>query len=113
MPRYEYHCPAKEASFEVEHSWSESLETWGEVRQRLGIGPDATPDSSPVVRLVGAPQVLRSRFLAEPPAGEPGATAAPELGMHPIGCPCCLLPEGPGIAAFQARLRTLIERERP
>lgn len=55
MPVYEYHCEENNTSVEVEHSYHERLQTWGEVCQMTGIPIGETPTDAPVERLLYSP----------------------------------------------------------
>lgn len=57
MPVYEYFCADNNTSVEVEHSWSQTVRTWGELCAMTGIDPGSAPASAPVERLLFAPQV--------------------------------------------------------
>lgn len=109
MPKYDYTCPANGQTVEAEHSWSKTLATWGDLCAAAGIEPGDTPLDSPVERLIGQPRILRSQYLQEQAAVEQAARPKPS-GMHPIGCPCCDPPDGPGIAAFQEKLRAMARK---
>lgn len=51
MPTYDYRCDANGRVLEVNHRMSESLSTWGELCERVGIEPASTPTDAPVYRL--------------------------------------------------------------
>src|SRR3954449_12018165 len=55
MPRYDYVCPANGRVFEVRHSISERLRTWGEVCDRAQEPAGDTPADAPVELVVHAP----------------------------------------------------------
>lgn len=63
MPIYRYRCGAHGRVVEVAHKMSESLTTWGEVLDRAGLDPDEAPASSPVERLLFAPNVSKASGL--------------------------------------------------
>jgi hypothetical protein len=76
MPYYEYRCAANGRTVEVRHGMHERLETWGDLAQVAGLGPDNTPADAPIERLMSAPV----------PAPGAGPEAAP-VGCGP-GCAC-------------------------
>lgn len=77
MPRYEYRCEANSRTVEVEHAMSERLETWGQVCERAGIDPGATPLGEAVEKLISLPAIGGAK-----PQGGPGP-CGPSCGCHP------------------------------
>ena len=78
MPTYDYRCEADQKVYEVKHSMSERLETWGELCERVGISTgDLAPDTK-VTRLISGAGVVKSSSLKNPDA-PPCATGG--------GCP--------------------------
>lgn len=65
MPTYDYRCELSGQVVEVKHRMSEMLNTWGELCERAGIDPGATPVDAPVVRLATGGQVVKSGSLGE------------------------------------------------
>ncbi|MCX7058320.1 MAG: zinc ribbon domain-containing protein [Proteobacteria bacterium] len=63
MPTYDYVCPANGEVLEVEHKLAEKLTTWGELCQRTGREPGATPRATPITRLITGGHVLRAGAL--------------------------------------------------
>jgi hypothetical protein len=63
MPTYDYRCDANGRVLEVSHRMSESLSTWGELCERLGIEPADTPVESPVHRLATGGNLISSTSL--------------------------------------------------
>lgn len=57
MPVYNYHCATNGTSMEVQHSIVEDLKTWGEVCEKCGVDPGATPAEAPVERILYAPSL--------------------------------------------------------
>ena len=68
MPTYDYRCPANEQIVEVNHRMSETLSTWGELCETLGIDTGDTPPDSPVERLATGGNVVNSSALSNPQA---------------------------------------------
>lgn len=78
MPTYDYRCEADQKVYEVKHSMSERLNTWGELCDRVGISTgEITPDTR-VTRLISSAGVVKSSSLKNPEA-PPCATGG--------GCP--------------------------
>ncbi len=65
MPVYEYYCPAAKTAIEVEHSITESFETWGELCRRAGTDPGDTPADSPVEKLLFASGIATPKTNAD------------------------------------------------
>ena len=63
MPTYDYRCDANGQVVEVTHRMSESLSTWGELCERAGLQPGATPADSPVHRLATGGNIISSNSL--------------------------------------------------
>lgn len=57
VPVYNYYCPTNDTSVEVIHSMRDSLVTWGEVCDRLGVELGETPASAEVERILYAPSL--------------------------------------------------------
>lgn len=87
MLTYEYFCSANDQTIEVAHSMRDSITTWGELCQRAGIEPGATPADAPVERLISG------GMLARVHGGTPSSQAA--LPTLPMGG-CCGNPAGCG-----------------
>lgn len=64
MPTYDYRCEANGQVLEVSHRMNDQVSTWGELCQRLGIDPGATPADSPVKRLATGGNLVRSSALS-------------------------------------------------
>jgi hypothetical protein len=76
MPTYDYHCDANGRTVEVNHRMSESLATWGELCDRVGIEAGDTPPDAPIHRLATGGNIIASNNL--------GSGAAPACGTG--GC---------------------------
>ncbi len=72
MPTYDYHCEQNSRTVSVQHSMKEKILNWGELCQRAGVEPDATPANASVERIISGGIAL------------PIASAAPALPM--AGC---------------------------
>ena len=57
MPRYDYHCEENGWTVEVRHGINDKLKNWGEVCKLAEIDPGDTPRSTPVERLISAPNL--------------------------------------------------------
>lgn len=68
MPSYDYRCEADQNVYEVRHSISERLTTWGELCERAGISPGDIPTATPVTRLISGGGVVNSASLKNPEA---------------------------------------------
>lgn len=68
MPTYDYRCDETLEVFEVQHSMSERLNTWGELCERLGIGTGAISSDSKITRLISGGGVVKSSALKNPEA---------------------------------------------
>ena len=79
MPYYDYFCDTNGRTLEVRHGISESVETWGELCERLGIEPGTTPADSPVERKLSGAIPLTGR------AGDSSSSAEPPCGPS-CGC---------------------------
>jgi len=110
MPRYDYFCEANGKTVEVEHGWSRELETWGDLVDVLRMDAGGTPLDAPIRKVIGVPKILRSRFLDQSAEEEGAASARSPVGLHAIGCPCCLPPSDSGTLAFQQKLLKSITR---
>ncbi|MEH6813628.1 MAG: zinc ribbon domain-containing protein [Motiliproteus sp.] len=66
MPTYDYRCNTTGECYEVQHSMSEKLMTWGELCEAAGIEPGAVSLDSPVERLATGGQVVKSGALRNP-----------------------------------------------
>lgn len=60
MPTYDYRCDTNDRVLEVSHRMSESLSTWGELCERLGMEPGETPADAPVHRLATGGNIINS-----------------------------------------------------
>lgn len=68
MPTYDYRCEADQQVYEVKHSMSVLLRTWGELCELAGISPgDIAPDTK-VTRLITGGGVVKSSSLKNPDA---------------------------------------------
>jgi predicted nucleic acid-binding Zn ribbon protein len=68
MPTYDYRCEADQKVYEVKHSISELLHTWGELCEHAGFAAgDIAPDSK-VTRLISSAGVVKSSSLKNPEA---------------------------------------------
>lgn len=77
MPTYDYRCEVNGEVVEVKHRMNESLTTWGEVCNRIGIELGGTSPDAPVKRLATGGQVVKSSSL--------GSKNAPACSTGP----CC------------------------
>jgi len=68
MPTYDYRCEADQKVYEVRHSMSEQLDTWGELCERLGLGTNGIAPATKVTRLIGGAGVVKSSSLKNPEA---------------------------------------------
>jgi len=84
MPRYDYHCPSNDQTFEVKHDMGKSLANWGELREALGLEPDGTSDEAPVKRLLQAASVMGTISQAASRVQGPSETAS-KMASHS----CC------------------------
>ncbi len=66
MPSYDYYCAENGKTVEVRHGMNELLATWGDVCERAGMEPGATPASSPVRKLIAGGQFISSSSLKNP-----------------------------------------------
>lgn len=81
MPKYDYFCAANGRTVELSHKIGERLATWGELRARIDISGDGTPDDAPVHRLITASAIVSS--------GNLGSTERPcDYGSPCGGCMC-------------------------
>jgi hypothetical protein len=78
MPTYDYRCEANDRVIEVNHRMSENLSSWGELCERLGMDPGATPASAPVHKLATGGNIISSktRGSGNAPACGTGACCA-------------------------------------
>lgn len=67
MPSYDYHCPDNGQVVEVKHRISELLKTWGEVCDKAGIEPGATPADAPVEKLITGGGIVKSNSMGSMP----------------------------------------------
>ncbi len=81
MPTYEYRCEANGRTLEVEHAMREHVGAWGELCERAGVCPGATPADTPVEKLVSLPTIG-------------GAKGDPRTGPDPCGPSCGCHPHG-------------------
>jgi len=68
MPTYDYRCEADQKVYEVKHSMSENLDTWGELCERAGLGMNGIAPGTKVTRLIGVGGVVKSSSLKNPEA---------------------------------------------
>lgn len=75
MPTYDYRCADNGQVLEVNHRMSESLATWGELCERLGMSPGDTPTQAPVERLATGGNIVSgsARGSGEAPACATGS----------------------------------------
>ena len=66
MPSYDYRCEANQQVYEVKHSISECLHTWGELCERAGIEPGDIPPETQVTRLISGGGLVKSGALKNP-----------------------------------------------
>jgi hypothetical protein len=76
MPTYDYRCEANDRVIEVNHRMSENLSSWGELCERLGMDPGATPASAPVHKLATGGNIISTRGSGNAPACGTGACCA-------------------------------------
>ena len=84
MPTYDYQCEANGAVLEVKHGMSETVSTWGQLCERMGISPGDTPLDSPVKKLATGGQVVRSGSLGKdnlPPCQTGGGCSGGACGF--------------------------------
>lgn len=81
MPTYDYRCDANGRTLEIRHRMSESLSTWGELCERVGIEPTGTPLDAPVHRLATGGNVISSNNLGSGQAPACGTGACCPSGM--------------------------------
>ncbi len=68
MPTYDYRCEADQKVYEIKHSMSVLVKTWGELCDIGNIDPgDMAPDTK-VTRLISGSGVVRSSVLRNPEA---------------------------------------------
>lgn len=77
MPTYDYRCDANGRVVEVKHAMSEDLATWGELCERAGIEPGATPVDAPVSRLSTGGQLIGAEHLGNPDPCSAGTCCPP------------------------------------
>lgn len=68
MPTYDYRLDLTGEVFEVRHSMSEKLTSWGELCERVGMEMGAVAADSPISRLLSAAGVVKSSSLKNPAA---------------------------------------------
>jgi len=73
MPTYDYRCEINNRTVEVQHRMSEEIRSWGELCEKAGIDPGATPSESPVYRVANGGNLISSSAL--------GSGSAPACGM--------------------------------
>ncbi len=67
MPTYDYRCEANQEIFEVKHSMSIVLKSWGELCQFLGIDIGKIAPDTKVTRLISGGAVVNSGNLKNSP----------------------------------------------
>ena len=75
MITYEYFCEANGKTVEVSHRMSESIKTWGELCRKAELALDATPESTPVERLISGGLLFKgesSNKKSQLPMADPG-----------------------------------------
>ncbi len=65
MPTYDYRCELNGQVLEVRHSMQETLNTWGDLCQRLGMETGTTPADAEVTKLATGGQVVKRSSLGE------------------------------------------------
>lgn len=68
MPTYDYRCEADQNVYEVKHSMSVMLKTWGELCEAMGATVGAIPAETKVTRLISGGGVVKSSSLKNPEA---------------------------------------------
>lgn len=66
MPTYDYRCEANQQVYEVKHSMSVLLKTWGELCDARGMCTGDIAADAPVTRLISGAGVVRSSALKNP-----------------------------------------------
>jgi hypothetical protein len=68
MPSYDYRCEANQQVYEIKHSMSLHIHTWGELCEQAGISlGEITPDT-PVTKLISGGGLVKSSSLKNPDA---------------------------------------------
>jgi len=68
VPSYDYRCEADQQVYEVKHSISVTLKTWGELCETAGMDPNGIAAETPVTRLISGGGVVKSSSLKNPDA---------------------------------------------
>ena len=68
MPTYDYRCEANQKVYEVKHSMSERLDTWGELCERAGFSAGGIALDTRVTRLITGAGLVKSSSLKNPEA---------------------------------------------
>jgi len=68
MPTYDYRCDEDQKVYEVKHSMSVVLKTWGDLCEVAGIGLGNIAPEVTVTRLIGGAGLVRSSSLKNPEA---------------------------------------------
>ena len=66
MPSYDYRCEANQQVYEVKHSISEKLSTWGELCALAGISLGDIPADTQVTRIISGGGLVKSSSLKNP-----------------------------------------------
>ena len=68
MPTYDYRCEANQKVYEVKHSISERLDTWGELCECAGFSTGGIAPDARVTRLISGAGLVKSSSLKNPEA---------------------------------------------
>lgn len=68
MPTYDYRCEADQKVYEVKHSISQQLHTWGELCELTGLVLGEVAPETKVTRLIRGGGVVKSSSLKNPDA---------------------------------------------
>ena len=68
MPTYDYRLDATGEVFEVRHGINDSIKTWAQLCERLGVELGEVPPQAKVERLATGGAVVHSRSLKNPEA---------------------------------------------
>ncbi|WNO07970.1 zinc ribbon domain-containing protein [Teredinibacter sp. KSP-S5-2] len=66
MPTYDYRCEADQKVYEVKHSISQQLHTWGELCDLAGLALGDIGPETKVTRLIRGGGVVKSSSLKNP-----------------------------------------------
>ena len=68
MPTYDYRCESDGQVFEVKHSISQTVSTWGELCELGNIDPQDIAIDTPVKKVISTGGVVKSSTLKNPEA---------------------------------------------